>query len=109
MMSLKLNMPDYSTLSLKLNEMSIRPPLRSKSNNGHVISLDSTGLKTHGQGEWNRKKHKQRDRREWVKMHLAVDNESMQIIAVESTGDHVHDCEVFDTLIDSIYSKLIKL
>lgn len=102
MMNLNLEVPDYSTLSLKLNEMKIKLPRLTKSNTGHVVSLDSTGLKIHGQGEWNRKNHSQKDRREWVKMHLAIDNESMQILAVESTADDVHDCEVFDTLIDSI-------
>lgn len=102
MLNLDIDVPDYSTLSLKINEMNIRLPLLTKSNTGHVISLDSTGLKIHGQGEWNRKKHSQKDRRQWVKMHLAVDNESMQILAVESTADDVHDCEVFDTLIDNI-------
>ena len=108
MMNLELDVPNYSTLSLKLNEMNIRLPLLTKSNKEHVISLDSTGLKIHGQGEWNRKKHKQTDRRQWVKMHLAVDNDSMQILAVESTADDVHDCEVFDTLIDSIPQQIDK-
>ena len=74
-----------------------------------MISLDSTGLKIHGQGEWNRKKHAQKDRREWVKMHLAIDNDSMQIVAVESTADDVHDCEVFDQLIDSIPGQIDKV
>jgi hypothetical protein len=108
MMKLDIEVPDYSTLSLKINDMNIRLPLLTKSNAGHVVSLDSTGLKIHGQGEWNRKKHKQKDRREWVKMHLAIDNESMQILAVESTADDVHDCEVFDTLIDSIPNQIDK-
>lgn len=108
MMNLDLEVPDYSTLSLKIKTMKIRLPLLTKSNSGHVISLDSTGLKIHGQGEWNRKKHAQKDRREWVKMHLAVDNESMQILAVESTADDVHDCEVFDQLIDSIPEQIDK-
>lgn len=70
---------------------------------------DSTGLKIHGQGEWNRKKHSQRDRRECVKMHLAVDNESMQILAVESTSDDVHDCEVFDQLVDAVPDNITKV
>jgi hypothetical protein len=108
MMKLELDVPDYSTLSLKINEMNIRLPLLTKSNAGHIISLDSTGLKIHGQGEWNRKKHSQKDRREWVKMHLAIDNESMQILAVESTADDVHDCEMFDQLIDSIPGQIDK-
>lgn len=109
MMRLDLDVPDYSTLSLKINEMNIRLPPLTKDKAGHVISLDSTGLKIHGQGEWNRKKHAQKDRREWVKMHLAIDNESMQIVAVESTSDDVHDCEVFDQLINSIPGEIDKV
>ena len=66
-----------------------------------MISLDATGLNIHGQAEWNRKKHAQKARREWVKMHLAIDNDSMQIIAVESTAADVHNCEA-NQLIDSI-------
>jgi Transposase DDE domain len=108
MMKLDLDVPDYSTLSLKINEMNIRLPALTKDKAEHVISLDSTGLKIHGQGEWNRKKHAQKDRREWVKMHLAIDNDSMQIVAVESTADDVHDCEVFDQLIDGIPGQIDK-
>ena len=108
MMKLNLDVPDYSTLSLKINKMNIRLPPITKDKAGHVISIDSTGLKIHGQGEWNRKKHAQKDRREWVKMNLAIDNNSMQILAVESTADDVHDCEVFDTLIDSIPGQIDK-
>ncbi len=89
--------------------MNIRIPLVTKSNAGNVIGLDSTGLKIHDQGEWNRKKHKQRDRREWVKLHLAVDNDSMQILAVESTADDVHDCEVSNQLIDRIPQQVDKV
>ncbi len=102
MMNLDLDIPDYSTLSLKIKKMKIKLPFLTKDRVGHVVSIDSTGLKIQGQGEWNRKKHCQKDRREWVKLHLVVDNESMQILAVESTADDVHDCEVFNQLIDAL-------
>jgi hypothetical protein len=39
----------------------------------YVASLDSTGVKIHGQGEWNRKKYNQKDRRQWVKVYLIID------------------------------------
>jgi len=102
MMNLDIDVPDYTTLSNKIKEMKIKlPPICRDSSGGYVASVDSTGLKIHGQGEWNRKKHSQKDRRQWVKMHLMVDNESMQILAVESTADDVHDCEVYNKLVDS--------
>lgn len=109
LMGVDLEVPDYTTLSTKINTMNIMLPAVYKDNCGHVMSLDSTGLKIHGQGEWNRKKHSQRDRREWVKMHLSVDNESMKILAVEATADDVHDCEVFDQLVDAAPDKIKKV
>ncbi len=110
MAGLDLDVPDYSTLSIKLRQMNIKlPPVCKDSGGGYVASLDSTGVKIHGQGEWNRKKHSQKDRRQWVKVHLMIDNETMQIIGAEATADDVHDCEVFDQLIDALPDKINKV
>ncbi len=109
MMNLNLEVPDYSTLSIKIKTMNIKLPPATKDKAGRVVSIDSTGLKIHGQGEWNRKKHNQSDRRQWVKLHLAVDNENMRIVGVESTADDVHDCEVFDQLVDELPEQTNKI
>ena len=110
MAGVDINVPDYSTLSIKLRDMKIKlPPVCKDSGGGYVASLDSTGVKIHGQGEWNRKKHSQKDRREWVKMHLIIDNDTMQILGVEATADDVHDSEVFDQLIDTLPHKINKV
>ena len=94
--------PDRSTVNDRANKMNIRLPKLSNPKAGYAASLDSTGLKIHGQGEWNRKKHKQKDRANWVKIHLMIDNESMQILAVESTADDVQDPEMFNALVDGL-------
>jgi hypothetical protein len=105
-----IDVPDYSTLSIKLRDMKIGLPLVCKdSGSGYVASIDSTGVKIHGQGEWNRKKHSQKDRREWVKVHLIVDNDTMAILGVEATADDVHDCEMFSQLIDGLPDKINKV
>lgn len=107
---LDIDVPDYSTLSIKLRDMKIKlPPVCKDSGGGYVASLDSTGVKIHGQGEWNRKKHSQKDRRQWVKVHLIIDNDTMQILGVEATADDVHDSEVFDQLIDALPNKINKV
>jgi len=110
MAGLDIDVPDYSTLSIKLRDMKIKlPPVCKDSGGGYVASLDSTGVKIHGQGEWNRKKHSQKDRRQWVKVHLIMDNDTMQILGVEATADDVHDSEVFDQLIDVLPNKINKV
>ncbi len=97
-----LSHPDRTTINARSLSMEIKLPRLSNSKAGYIVSLDSTGLKIHGQGEWNRKKHKQRDRANWVKMHIAIDNESMQILAVESTADDVQDPEMYNHLINGL-------
>jgi hypothetical protein len=67
-----------------------------------VVSIDSTGLKIHGQGEWNRKKHGKGKRRQWVKLHIVVNNKDFQIIDFKATNSDVADCEVFDDLVSSV-------
>ena len=110
MAGVDIDVPDYSTLSIKLRDMKIKlPPVCKDSGGGYVASLDSTGVKIHGQGEWNRKKHSQKDRRQWVKVHLIIDNDTMQILGVEATADDVHDSEVFDQLIDVLPNKINKV
>ena len=94
--------PDRSTINDRALVMQVKLPKLSNPKAGYAASLDSTGLKIHGQGEWNRKKHKQRDRANWVKMHLVIDNDGMQILAVESTADDVQDPEMFDALINQL-------
>jgi Transposase DDE domain len=99
---LDLPAPDRSTINYRANRMHFRLPKLVNPKAGYVVSIDSTGLKIHGQGEWNRKKHQQKDHTNWVKMHIAVDHESMQILSVESTANDVQDPEVFDTLINGL-------
>ena len=47
--------------------------------------LDSTGLQLIGQGEWNTAKHG-RTRRNWRKLHLAVDSGTGEIAAHVQQG-----------------------
>ncbi len=43
-----------------------------------------TGLKVTNRGEWIRKKHRKRPRKGWVKLHVALDMNSWQVINIEN-------------------------
>ncbi len=45
------------------------------------ILVDRTGLKVFGAGEWLLKKHGQKSRRSWRKLHLALAAATRQIVA----------------------------
>jgi hypothetical protein len=63
-----------------------------------VIAIDSTGIKVTNRGEWMREKW--RIHRGWIKVHLAVDVKTKQIVAIEVTDERVSDGSKFNSLID---------
>ncbi|MBW8833142.1 MAG: transposase [Burkholderiales bacterium] len=56
----------------------------------HVV-IDSTCLKVYGAGDWLADKHGRRPPRQYRKLHLAVDADGGQIVAVTLTGQDVDD------------------
>ncbi len=67
----------------------------------HLL-VDSTGLKFLGEGEWNSKKHGPEYRRQWRKLHIGIDAETLQIRAVQLTTNNVSDSQVLGDLLDQI-------
>ncbi len=64
--------------------------------------MDSTGLKFLGEGEWKCKKHGSEYRRQWRKLHIGIDAETLQIRAVELTTNNVSNSQVLNNLLDQI-------
>jgi hypothetical protein len=61
-----------------------------------------TGVKIYGEGEWLDQKHNVRSSRRWRKLHLAVDADIHEIVAVELTVDDVGDVSMVPDLLDQI-------
>ena len=68
----------------------------------HCRAVDSTGIKVEGEGEWHARKHGGPKRRVWRKIHLGVDEETLEIRAVEITGSHIGDAPVLPDLLSQI-------
>jgi hypothetical protein len=66
-------------------------PQRVRSNEPLHLLIDSTGAKIYGEGEWLDQKHRVRSRWRWRKLHLAVDADTQEIVAMELTPDDVGD------------------
>lgn len=71
--------PDYSTLCRRQKPLKFQIPYRRATN------LDSTGIKLLGDGEWQARRHGVQGRRQWRKVHLAMDIATSDIRAVEFT------------------------
>ncbi len=64
--------------------------------------MDSTGLKLSGAGEWLVEKHGASRRRSWRKLHIGVDADSGEIVAVEVTRKDIDDGATVGTLLGQI-------
>jgi len=65
-------------------------------------AADSTGIRVEGEGEWHARKHWGPKRRVWRKIHLGLDEETLEIRAVDVTGSHIGDAPVLPDLLSQI-------
>ena len=100
LLGLDLTVPDHSTLSRRSKTLEM-PPLRRSGTGPLHLLVDSTGPKLGGAGEWLVEKHGTR-RRSWRKLHLGVDAESGEIVAIELTKKESDDAARTDALLDQI-------
>jgi Transposase DDE domain len=100
-LKIDLAIPDHTTLSRRGGGLTILPKRIDRTEPLHLL-VDSTGLKIYGEGEWLDHKHGIRSRRRWRKLHLGVDADTHEIIAVELTPDDVGDIAELPDLLDQI-------
>ncbi|CUH27417.1 Transposase DDE domain protein [Jannaschia seosinensis] len=63
---------------------------------------DSTGIKVRGEDEWHTRKLGGARIRVWRKVHLAVDEATLEVRAVEITGSGIGDAHVLPDLLGQI-------
>lgn len=66
------------------------------------LRVDSTGIKFLGECEWKCKKHGTEYRRQWRKMHLAIDAHTLYIRAIEVTDNGTGDTPMLPELLSQI-------
>jgi Transposase DDE domain len=101
LLGLELAVPDHSTLSRRAKTLEVPLPRRATTGPLHLL-VDSTGLKLGGAGEWLIEKHGTSRRRSWRKLHIGVDADSGEIVAVEVTRKDVDDAAMADALLGQI-------
>ena len=60
--------------------------------------------KAEGEGEWNARKHGGSKRRVWRKIHIGIDEETLEVRAVEVTGSNIGDAPMLPELLNQIPS-----
>jgi IS5 family transposase len=93
--------PDFSTLCRRQKTVSIQIPFRRAGGELNLL-VDSTGVKMRGEGEWQVRRHGASRRRQWRKVHLAMDAATGDIRAVEFTPSREGDSPVLPDLLAQI-------
>ncbi len=94
-------MPDFSTVSRRQAKLQVQLNYRPRPDGLHLL-VDSTGIKFLGEGEWKRKKHGAEYRRQWRKVHLGIDAQTLEIRAIEVTDNAVGDAPMLPHLLEQI-------
>ena len=93
--------PDYTTLCRRQKTLAVQIPYRRSAGPLNLL-VDSTGIKFLGDGEWQVRKHGVQGRRQWRKVHLAMDTATSDIRAVAFTSSNDGDSPVLPDLLDQI-------
>ena len=91
--------PDYSTLCRRQKMLSVTLPYHLGTGPLNLL-IDSTGIKAEGEGEWNARKHGGPKRRIWRKIHIGIDEETLEVRAVEVTTSNVGDAPILPELLN---------
>lgn len=96
--------PHYTLICKRIAQLGKKlPPLPSNQN--AIVILDASGMKVYGEGEWKVKVHGRGRPRKWVKVHIAIDAETQQIVGEVLTEANVGDSKMTACLLDQMQNR----
>jgi len=98
-----LKAPDYTTIWWRVSRVIVDLDPFIEPDEDITIAVDSTGIKVSNRGEWIRQKWKVR--RGFIKVHIAVDTRTRQIVAMEITKEDVPDGQMLESLVEDSASR----
>jgi hypothetical protein len=108
MMKVSLPVPDHTTLSRRLARLPVRLPVKNKEQARHIV-CDSTGVKVYGEGEWKVRQHGYSKRRTWRKLHVCLDEETLEIIVAGGSTNSVSDGEMLPLMLAEVRDEVCQV
>ncbi len=103
-----VNIPTYSLICKRM--LSIKEELPKLSQRRpQVIILDASGMKVMGEGEWKVKIHGKSKRRQWIKLHIAIDERTQEIVGQVSSEAYASDSKLAKPLINQVKGSVKKV
>ncbi len=97
------SVPDFSTMRRRQKTLNVVIPYLGSKGPLHLL-IDSTRIKVEGEGEWNARKPGGLKRRVWRKIHLGINEQTLEVRAVEITGSNTGGAPMLRDLLNQIPS-----
>lgn len=98
--------PNYTLICKRAAKLKGSLPSLNAAGKHVVVVLDATGVKIYGEGEWKVKIHGKGKARKWMKLHIAIDADSQEIISEVTTESHLTDGKMTQALLDQIEGEI---
>ena len=101
------SIPDFTTINRRINKLDIKIKENDNKNKEFedeyiVIAIDSTGIKVTNRGQWMREKWHIKNRKGYLKIHVAVDVKTKKILSIKVTDEYVHDSKALPELVENL-------
>ena len=98
------NAPDYTTLQRRFEAMPMELAVY-QTQSEQDIAQDSSGIKTSNRGEYKTLKYEREKKKEYIKIHIAVNIKTQEVVGLAVTPSTVVDSRVSDELIRQAQQK----
>lgn len=105
LLGVELSVPCYTTLCRRRRSLEVVLPRLKKSEPLHMV-VDSTGIKVYGEGEWKVRQHGYSRRRTWRKLHIGVDEATLELVAVVVSTNSFKDSQLLPDLLEQVDDEL---
>lgn len=92
---------DFFTICCRQRTLAVNVHHRGGNGPRHLL-IDRTGIEVEGKSERNARKHGGLKRRVWPKIHIDIDEKTLEVRAVEITGSNTGDASMLPHLLNQI-------
>ena len=104
------SIPDFSTISRRINRLKLKiknvggqNANSSEEENWYIIiTIDSSDIEKTNGGQWMNKKWNMQNRKGYLKIHVAVNIKTKELLSIEVTNEYVHDNKMLPKFFNNI-------
>jgi hypothetical protein len=99
------SIPDFTTINRRINKLNI--PINTGKDKVSkdeyiIIAIDSTGIKVTNRGQWMQDKWHLKNKKAYLKIHVAVNVKTKKILSMRITDEQVHDSKALPELVNGV-------